>query len=374
MTDHRLPHRSPTDNPIRTGHSDDQSLDRLTRLIEELGLDETDLDELVDDLTHSRASSRVNNRDAEPDLEFDEAFDLLHDEANRTAGAINNHGLPGQLAVLLDAYDEPTLTTLLRDLRKPATGGPNSEARPAQLTWDQVGDNPAFPVTVEFDADGAMVTDSLGRPAHDRLRTNVIRWAQEHGYRTTHLDENALDRIRSAGNLDPDAALRSPLDREVTAAVDWLNRTAAREHTTLVWVPDAENPTALSERPTLALDPQLRGSMINGYDNDRINRILGRISDVSGLEVICLWDLHDHTGLGGDSDYHVVIDGRLHCLGGELAAWLNSEPDDPSAPITHGIPADWIGAPTDITVADLPYHDDFHNYAARDLCRERPTR
>jgi hypothetical protein len=176
---------------------------RLTRLAEELGLDE-----LVDDLTNSRASARVNNHDVEPDLDFNEAFDLLHDEADRTAGAINNHGLSGQLAVLLDAHGEPTLTALLGDLRSPAIGGPNSEARPTQLTWDQVGGSPAFPVTVEFDADGAVVTDSLGRPAHGRLRTNVIRWAQEHGYRTTHLDENALDRIHSAGKLEPDAGTR----------------------------------------------------------------------------------------------------------------------------------------------------------------------
>ncbi|MFD0205862.1 MULTISPECIES: hypothetical protein [Saccharothrix] len=173
-TDRLLPDRSPADNHVHTGRSDDQALDRLARLAEELGLAETDLDELVDEVTHSRASAQVNNHDVEPDPDFDEAFDRLHDEADRTASAINNQGLSGQLAALLDAHGESTLTTLLRDRCDPATGARRPGMQPARLTWAQVEGNPAFHCTVEFDADGAMVTDSLGRPTHDRLRTNVI--------------------------------------------------------------------------------------------------------------------------------------------------------------------------------------------------------
>jgi hypothetical protein len=34
----------------------------------------------------------------------------------------------------------------------------------------------------------------------------------------------------------------------------------------------------------------LRGSMIDGYDDGKVNSVLGRISDASGIRLVCVWD------------------------------------------------------------------------------------
>ena len=111
----------------------------------------------------------------------------------------------------------------------------------------------------------------------------------------------------------------------------------------------------------------LRGSMVDGYCPEDVNRILGRISDASGLKLVCVWDTYDSLGPGGDSQFYIEEDGgQLREVAGDLWRWLNDDPDDPEAPTSPGSPASWPGEPADFTAADLEYDDGFCNYARRD--------
>lgn len=110
----------------------------------------------------------------------------------------------------------------------------------------------------------------------------------------------------------------------------------------------------------------LRGSMADGYDAERVNRVLGRISEVSGLSVVCVWAYRDAVGVGGDSDFYIEIDGRLHHCAGDLWRWLNTPEDHPDAPTAPGPPASWVGAPSDLHEDQLGCDDGSLNYALRD--------
>lgn len=110
----------------------------------------------------------------------------------------------------------------------------------------------------------------------------------------------------------------------------------------------------------------LRGSMDDGYDDERVNRVLGRISEVSGLRIVCVWDYYDASGVGGNSDFYVNIDGQFHDCAGDLWRWLNGSTGDPDTPAVPGPPASWVGAPTDLRDDQLRYDDGGHNYAIQD--------
>jgi hypothetical protein len=111
----------------------------------------------------------------------------------------------------------------------------------------------------------------------------------------------------------------------------------------------------------------LRGSMIDGYDDERVNRVLGRISAATGLNLVCVWAFCDGLGVGGDSQFYVLSDeGRLYEVAGNLWRWLNDNPGQPGAQASPGHPDSWIGEPADFTADDLPYDDGWHNYALRD--------
>jgi hypothetical protein len=111
----------------------------------------------------------------------------------------------------------------------------------------------------------------------------------------------------------------------------------------------------------------LRGSMIDGYCPEDVNRILGRISEAAGLDLVCVWDTYDSCGPGGNSQFYVEEqDGRLRDLAGDLWRWLNDDPGDPDAPVIPGAPSSWAGELADFTTADLEYDDGSCNYARRD--------
>ncbi|MFD3662680.1 hypothetical protein ACFWVF_19080 [Streptomyces sp. NPDC058659] len=86
----------------------------LARLARELGLTETDVDELVYEMGHRGASSAYNNG-AHPELGDLDAFDAVHDDADDPASAINNRGLEAQLAALVEAFGEQEVERMLRD-------------------------------------------------------------------------------------------------------------------------------------------------------------------------------------------------------------------------------------------------------------------
>ncbi len=111
----------------------------------------------------------------------------------------------------------------------------------------------------------------------------------------------------------------------------------------------------------------LRGSMVDGYCPEDVNRILGRISGASGMQLVCVWDICDSCGPGGNSQFYVEEQGgQLRELAGDLWRWLNDDPGDPGAPASPGSPSSWPGEPAGFTTADLDYDDGFCNYARRD--------
>ncbi|MCK2240050.1 MULTISPECIES: hypothetical protein [unclassified Crossiella] len=119
--------------------------------------------------------------------------------------------------------------------------------------------------------------------------------------------------------------------------------------------------------PVRGLDTSLCGSMAEGYDNDLVNKVLGHLSTL-GQRLVCVWNLHDQFGFGGDSNFYVeTASGRLHELAGGLWQWLNGDPDALEPPPTPAPPAAWLGADTGTVTADLARHDDLHNYAKQDL-------
>lgn len=109
----------------------------------------------------------------------------------------------------------------------------------------------------------------------------------------------------------------------------------------------------------------LRGYMATGYDDDDVNRAFSRIHDACGLRLVCVWEIFDAFGVGGNSDFYVETDGRLHYLGGALWQWLNGDPEDVDVPITPGTPASWIGSRADPAL-DPDWDDGFHNLAIAD--------
>lgn len=92
---------------------DVQGTAALVRLTRELGLTETDVDELVYEMVHRGASSAYNNG-AHPELGDLDAFDAVHDDADEQASAINNRGLEAQVAALVKAFGEQAVERLLR--------------------------------------------------------------------------------------------------------------------------------------------------------------------------------------------------------------------------------------------------------------------
>lgn len=114
------------------------------------------------------------------------------------------------------------------------------------------------------------------------------------------------------------------------------------------------------------IDPELRGSMRDGYDADTVNTTLGHINAATGAHVICLWDYRETVisdFYGGDSNFHIVHNGHVHELAGDLYDWLNGDPHDPDTALNPGTPDTWTGAPTTHTLATLPAHDGRLNYA-----------
>lgn len=98
----------------------------------------------------------------------------------------------------------------------------------------------------------------------------------------------------------------------------------------------------------------------DGYDEDDINDVLGRIQELTGTTIMCLWEFFDHLGYGGDSELFVLDDGALYTLEGGLWPWmLDGTSEAPNGP---GTPVTWKGQPTG-HVAHEFHGDNQHNLA-----------
>jgi hypothetical protein len=93
----------------------------LVRLAEQRGLRDGDLDELVHDQAHA-AAARAFNDGALPQHGDEAAYEQLHDDADTLASQINNAGLLGQLAYLLDGLGAAPLRHLLAGLADANSG------------------------------------------------------------------------------------------------------------------------------------------------------------------------------------------------------------------------------------------------------------
>lgn len=126
---------------------------------------------------------------------------------------------------------------------------------------------------------------------------------------------------------------------------------------------------ALADLYEFAAPDELRGCMDDGYTPDEVNSVLGQLSAMTGLRLVCIWDYYDEYGYGGNSEFYIeALDGKsLFKLAGNLWAWLSKSVDDPDAPATPGDLRSWIGAEvSDVDPTDL-VGDGLHNYAIRHL-------
>ncbi|WP_280424786.1 hypothetical protein [Nocardia carnea] len=122
---------------------------------------------------------------------------------------------------------------------------------------------------------------------------------------------------------------------------------------------------ALADLDEFTAPDELRGCMDDGYTPEQVNSVLGQLSEMTGLRLVCIWDYYDEDGYGGNSGFYIeALDGHsLFDLVGDLWAWLNKNIDDPDAPTTPGDPRSWIGDEVSgVDPTDLG-GDGFHNYA-----------
>ncbi|PPJ36463.1 hypothetical protein C5E45_20680 [Nocardia nova] len=146
----------------------------------------------------------------------------------------------------------------------------------------------------------------------------------------------------------PESSIRDAISDLVGTIVDERHRVLAEAHTVF---------TAPAE---------LRGSLDDGHAAEKVNAVLGQISDLSGVRVICVWDYFDGD-FGGHSNFYVEDDDAIVELGGDLWDWLTESPDSPDCPAMPGKPADWFGcAAPDFLADDIAYDDGLHNYALGD--------
>lgn len=91
---------------------------------------------------------------------------------------------------------------------------------------------------------------------------------------------------------------------------------------------------ALADLYEFAAPDELRGCMDDGYTPDEVNSVLGQLSAMTGLRLVCIWDYYDEYGYGGNSEFYIeALDGKsLFKLAGNLWAWLSKSVDDPRRP------------------------------------------
>ncbi|MEV4078722.1 hypothetical protein AB0J43_00320 [Nonomuraea fuscirosea] len=189
------------------------------------------------------------------------------------------------------------------------------------------------------------------------LAESFAQWAELAGFTPEDLDEAVHD-----------AASRSGSDTnngDVTAQIQYLIESCGAEAVRdelIDGVPDDPRPLHAASR--------LRSALRDGYDDSRVNSVLGQISMAANVRVVCVWDKYDRLGFHGDSNFYIeATDGRLLELQGGVWPWLNGAPDDPDTPHFPAPPDKWTGPPTPMSISTLARHDGQHNYAAHDLER-----
>jgi hypothetical protein len=111
----------------------------------------------------------------------------------------------------------------------------------------------------------------------------------------------------------------------------------------------------------------LRGSMFPCYDGHLVNSILGQLSELMDVVLVCVWEWHGGAGFGGPASFYINEGGRLCRLEGDVRTWLLGDPDDPRTPTLPEGSSTWRGRRAGFTTGDLAWNDLRRNYARNDL-------
>ncbi|MEW1639323.1 hypothetical protein AB0469_35375 [Streptomyces sp. NPDC093801] len=102
---------------------------------------------------------------------------------------------------------------------------------------------------------------------------------------------------------------------------------------------------------------ELHGAFEHGYGADDIRRVFGRINDEGGPYLVCVWDIADDYGFGGNADFYAEDEEcKLFELKPDVYRWLTGQQDSPGPLDT------WVGAHVPELV-EFAATDDRHNYA-----------
>jgi hypothetical protein len=143
----------------------------------------------------------------------------------------------------------------------------------------------------------------------------------------------------------------------------------------LVRIAVDERPPGPQERELLARATKLvdfehavgeqRGRLWGCYDATRVNDVLAPVGAAAGLELGCLWELHDAAGFHGTPSILTIERGRLRELSPLATRWLTGDPGDSLTPLLPGEVSTWVGQSTGVAIRALAHHDGLHNYAER---------
>ncbi|MEV8536135.1 hypothetical protein [Streptomyces sp. NPDC051211] len=121
--------------------------------------------------------------------------------------------------------------------------------------------------------------------------------------------------------------------------------------------PSAEGAAGEAAQDLSAELADLHGAFEHGYGADDIRRVFGRISDAGGPYLVCVWDIADDYGFGGNSEFYAEDeDGNLFELQPDVHLWLTGEQETPGPVDT------WVCARVR-ELAEFAATDDRHNYA-----------
>ncbi|MGO4459872.1 hypothetical protein AB4039_21625 [Streptomyces sp. M-16] len=102
---------------------------------------------------------------------------------------------------------------------------------------------------------------------------------------------------------------------------------------------------------------ELHGAFEHGYGADDIRLVFGRINDEGGPYLVCVWDVADDYGFGGNAEFYAEDEEcRLFELKPDVYRWLTGQQDSP------GPLGTWVGAHVPELV-EFAATDDRHNYA-----------
>ncbi|MFZ3476071.1 hypothetical protein ACODT4_44580 [Streptomyces sp. 2.9] len=110
----------------------------------------------------------------------------------------------------------------------------------------------------------------------------------------------------------------------------------------------------------MAYIAELHGRFANGYSAEDIRTVFGRIHELRGPYLVCVWEYADKNGFGGTAQFYAEgWYGDLSEVRPDIHQWLSGNQETP------GPVATWVGAAV-TEPTDFPVSDDFHNYARTD--------